>query len=359
MDLRASTHKSTIPISVVIPVYGRPDLLSEALESVASQTRSPAEVIVVDDGSEEAAEIAEVANRFGARLIRQQNAGPSSARNVGLAAARNEWVAFLDGDDMWLSRKLELQWNAIHQTNGFGAVISNFRVVTSQGAFDDSAFDVIPEYRTIEKRMICPDTYELCAKSAGQALARSMFVQPSGLLVRRDIALGIGGFEDRMRRCEDHEFALRLFAVTRILSVENPVVRYRARLESLSRQSEVEMRLGELVLAERVLSNPERYPPGAADVIKEARPLWVRKAAASFIKEGNVGSARSLLRENVSGSGLTCLMYAATWLVPRRLAHAKARFILGIWRRRPWHRAQGWESASAPMVAELRGELHK
>jgi glycosyltransferase involved in cell wall biosynthesis len=345
---------TTVPISVVVPVFNRADLLDSALESVTAQTVTPEEVIVVDDGSEVPEAIEEVAHRHRARLIRQENAGPSAARNVGLASAKQPWVAFLDSDDMWLSRKLELQWTALSPTSGYGAVISNFRPVTRSGSFDETAFEVNAAYQTIQKRRICGDVYELCAKSAGLALARSMFVQPSGLLVERETALRIGGFDTRMRRGEDHEFALRLFAATRILAVENAVVRYRVHPQSLS-VNEVEMRMGELALAERVLAHPERYPVGADNVIAQLRPMWVRMTAASFVKQGDVAAARRLLRSIVASdrSARTWVMFAATCLAPKKLPKAYTRLVLGLWRRRPWRQGDAWDNTPV-LIGEMR-----
>jgi glycosyltransferase involved in cell wall biosynthesis len=102
-------------VSVVIPTFGRAEQLASALASVAAQTHRAVEVVVVDDGSaaDDAAEIAEHVARNGARLIRQENRGPAVARNAGWAAARGEYVAFLDSDDLFLPGKLAIQLRAM------------------------------------------------------------------------------------------------------------------------------------------------------------------------------------------------------------------------------------------------------
>lgn len=345
MDSRRLVHARQLPISVVVPAYNRAELLEAALASVEAQTFAPTEVIVVDDGSMEE-DLKPVADRHNAAYIRQENRGASAARNAGMHAARCPWVAFLDADDLWLPQKLELQWNALSRTRGYSAVISNFRIVTPLGTFDETAFELNEAYQRIDKREVFPDVYELSMTSAGRALARSMFVQPSGLLVMRAVALGIGGFDTGMRRCEDHEFALRLFGVARVLSIDNAVVRYRVHSVSLSK-NEVEMRLGELDLVTRVLAAPERYPAGAAEVIKEMRPILVRKAAASFAKQGDVASARRLLRSvlRYDRTPKTLGVYAATLLAPSQIPKRHTQRLLQLWRRRPWHRAEGWDRA--------------
>lgn len=89
-------------VTVIIPVY-RATFLDEALASVMSQHRPPEEIIVIDDGSPDQAAIAWALARSPGRItaIRQANGGAGAARNAGLAAARTEWVAFLDADDGW------------------------------------------------------------------------------------------------------------------------------------------------------------------------------------------------------------------------------------------------------------------
>jgi len=94
---------------VVIPAYNVGKFIARTLDSVLAQTRPADEIIVVDDGSTD--ETGEVVARYGQKIryIRQENAGASTARNTGIKAAQNEWIAFLDGDDEWLPEKLQLQ----------------------------------------------------------------------------------------------------------------------------------------------------------------------------------------------------------------------------------------------------------
>jgi len=94
-------------VSVVIPTYNRPDFLREALASVFAQTHKQIEVIVVDDGStyETGMVLDELADKL--RSIRLSRSGIHAARNTGLEAAKGEFLAFLDHDDLWHPTKLE------------------------------------------------------------------------------------------------------------------------------------------------------------------------------------------------------------------------------------------------------------
>ncbi len=99
----------TPTVSVLIPAYNAAMHLGRAVESVLSQTHAPIEVLVIDDGSRD--RTAEVAASFGApvRLIRKENGGPASARNMGARQAQGEWLALLDADDWWFPDKLRMQ----------------------------------------------------------------------------------------------------------------------------------------------------------------------------------------------------------------------------------------------------------
>jgi hypothetical protein len=95
-------------VSVIVPTYGRAAMLAEALGSVAAQTVEHLECIVVDDAGPDAVETDALPDaRF--TLIRlPQNRGPSAARNVGLRAARGEYVAFLDDDDVFTPERIAI-----------------------------------------------------------------------------------------------------------------------------------------------------------------------------------------------------------------------------------------------------------
>jgi glycosyltransferase involved in cell wall biosynthesis len=96
-------------ISCIVPVFNGERYIRETLESIFGQTYSPLEVIVADDGSTDNTRDAVVG--FGTRVayLHQANAGPAAARNLGLAAARGEFIAFLDADDLWHAEKLQRQ----------------------------------------------------------------------------------------------------------------------------------------------------------------------------------------------------------------------------------------------------------
>lgn len=95
-------------VSIILPVFNRQELATRALRSALAQDVASMEVIVVDDGSEPPfCPPQDLASDARLRVVRQGNAGESGARNTGIAAARGEWIAFLDSDDYWLAGTLE------------------------------------------------------------------------------------------------------------------------------------------------------------------------------------------------------------------------------------------------------------
>lgn len=109
-------QEAKIPVSVIIPTHNSEATIGRALESVFLQTQLPIEIIVVDDFSNDATisivdQIREVTPVLPIKLIRlQENQGPATARNTGWNMATGTYVAFLDADDSWDPRKLEIQY---------------------------------------------------------------------------------------------------------------------------------------------------------------------------------------------------------------------------------------------------------
>jgi glycosyltransferase involved in cell wall biosynthesis len=111
-----------VRISAVIPAFNRERTVARAIDSALAQESPPSEILVVDDGSIDAT--AQVVGRYGGkcRLICQDNAGVSSARNRGIEASQSEWIAFLDSDDYWERDHLSKLADAVRATGGEAAL---------------------------------------------------------------------------------------------------------------------------------------------------------------------------------------------------------------------------------------------
>ena len=128
-------------ISVVIPTYRRPETLRVAVASILSQTYGRLELMVVSDGPD--AETAEVMREIVAGDARVRyhelgaNSGPAEARNVGVRMTTGEWVGFLDDDDEWLPKKLELQIAAMQPGDAERKMMISCRCIYRHGSQDD------------------------------------------------------------------------------------------------------------------------------------------------------------------------------------------------------------------------------
>lgn len=103
------THSTLKTIAVVITTYNRASVVGRAIKSVLRQTLLPNEIIVVDDGSDDNTEAAISQFMRRIRYIRTKNQGVSRSRNLAILKSTSDWICFLDSDDIWHPRKLELQ----------------------------------------------------------------------------------------------------------------------------------------------------------------------------------------------------------------------------------------------------------
>ena len=102
-----------IKISAIIPTFNRCHLIKNAIESILSQSYKVDEIIVVDNNSSDNT-IKEIKEKYPKiKLLEEKKQGVSNARNKGILHAKNKWVAFLDSDDIWMPKKIELQVNKI------------------------------------------------------------------------------------------------------------------------------------------------------------------------------------------------------------------------------------------------------
>jgi glycosyltransferase involved in cell wall biosynthesis len=194
-------------VSVIIPAYNAAEFMGETLDSIFAQTFTNHEVIVINDGSPDTAELEQVLQRYSSsvRYIKQENQGAAAARNAGLRAARGEFVAFLDADDRWLPAFLERQM-ALLKNNGADLVFADALL------FGDSPLDG----RTFMQ--IDPPRGEVTAENL---LSVKVTILTSTVLARKAPILDAGLFDVALRRGQDFDLWLRLakagarFAYTR------------------------------------------------------------------------------------------------------------------------------------------------
>lgn len=203
-------------ISIVIPTRNRPQLLQRALETIAAQTFADFEVIVIDDGSDEATFQAyeilaqSLDKRFlfhSLGMARSNGLGPSVTRNIGIGMARGAILAFCDDDDFWIgSDHLRDMAAAFHADPAVDMYIANQIGVSSRGTAMASWFPRLTrqldarEKRTGASGLVTIP--ELCAAGG--------FAHLNVLSVRRQVVLDVHGFWERVSYEEDRDFFWRV-----------------------------------------------------------------------------------------------------------------------------------------------------
>lgn len=196
-------------ISVIMPAYKAAGTIGRALASVAAQTVRPREVVVVDDGSPDGT--VAVVESCRAQLAPTElvivrlnsNQGAGAARNRALAAARGEWVAFLDADDEWLPGKLErslAEWSA------------DLAFVAHDMEIDGTLVDCARHFKA--------------AGDPAEALFVRGFAATSTVVARRSAVLEAGGFDSGLRSGQDYDLWLGLAIAGRFRVFDGALTRY-------------------------------------------------------------------------------------------------------------------------------------
>ncbi|MDP3856722.1 MAG: glycosyltransferase family 2 protein [Stagnimonas sp.] len=184
-------------ISVVLPTHNRAATLERAVHSVLDQSFADIELIVVDDGSTDGSVEALAKTIVDPRLRCLRNpasGGPGAARNLGIAQARADWIAFQDSDDLWLPHKLQRQWQAHLQHPSWDLVACDVQAHLLDGT-------------PLKRR---PNDFEQLAAKPSEVLLRPLRFPTPTWLVRRSALAAIGGFDEQMVSAEDWDVCLRL-----------------------------------------------------------------------------------------------------------------------------------------------------
>jgi glycosyltransferase involved in cell wall biosynthesis len=210
-------------VSAIIPTYNRAHLVGEAVDSVLGQTYGNIEVIVVDDGSTDdtQAELKRYGNRI--RVITQQNAGPSAARNLGIDASRGEFVSFLDSDDLWLPSKIERQVKLMQEA-GESVPCCLCNILMQWNDREIASFEISSLKSSVPEGIW---------SNAAEVLATRFVLFNQGAMVRREVLNAIGSFDESLRLLEDYELALRLSLQGPWAFIEEPLVVWRETAGSL------------------------------------------------------------------------------------------------------------------------------
>ena len=202
---------ATSDISVVIPYYNREQYIDQALQSVLGQTLKPLEIILVNDCSRESSR--RYLNRYSdvCRIIDlPSNVGAAESRNAGVRYARGRFVAFLDDDDFWLPRKLEVQ-RAYMDQRPECAIVHSAAWFFYKDAPDEY-------YRR----------FDLGPMTLAQAIRNEYWAIIPTVLLRIEVYRAVAGLDVRFRIAEDRDFIIRCCAAGyKVEGISEPLVRVR------------------------------------------------------------------------------------------------------------------------------------
>jgi glycosyltransferase involved in cell wall biosynthesis len=271
-------------VTVVVPTHDREDLLGQTLGCVLRQCDVDLDVVVVDDGSSDGT--LESVRGLGEERVRivsiPRARGVAASRNLGVAQAKGEWVAFLDDDDLWAPNKLRAQLAAMRSANASWAYTG--------------AVSVDPDLRIVAGGP--PPTPErVCEELPFRNVVPA---GGSNVLACRDLLVKVGPFDEGLRHMADWDLWIRLSRLGRPAAVSSPFVAYRLHAGNASLETEDIVR--ELDLVERKHAG---LRSGAA-IDRAYVHRWIAwghlrrgdrmEAVLGYLRASRSGDPRSLLR---------------------------------------------------------------
>ncbi|MFX1502247.1 MAG: glycosyltransferase family 2 protein, partial [Promethearchaeota archaeon] len=207
-------------VSIIIPTYNRGNVIRETITSVLNQTYQNFQIFIIDDGSnDETTNIVQSFNDKRIKYIFQTHSGlPAKGRNTGLKKIKGEYVAFLDSDDIWFPRKLEIQINLFEKN-------PNILLIATNGVLFPTKLNmkVIPLKKNIKI-------------SFKQLLEKNIIIN-SSVLFKKEVISMVGLLDENinLKYGEDFDYWLRIlrFKDKSILIIKNILVKYRENTESL------------------------------------------------------------------------------------------------------------------------------
>ena len=308
-------------VSVVIPLYNKAAYVQRALVSIARQTLSDFEVIIVDDGStDDGGRIVASYPDSRFRLITQRNAGPGPARNRGIAEARGSLIAFLDADDEWLPDYLE---ESVRLLEAYGPDVAS---ITSGYLEHPSGLSREKMWR----RRGIEDGIHRIEPTTAPTLVVNMLAYMSSwsTMVRAGAVCKWGGFysEGRCLYAEDAHLWLKVLLNERVAFNLQPLVRFHPEASGLSKN------LRGARPVEPFLVHPEEIeahcPQHLCDLLSQVLAIRAFKTACVLGYWGHWREARSLVSRFAIAGGWRLPKY-----VPAQVCGSPVGAILGkAWR---------------------------
>lgn len=304
-------------VSVAIPVFNGQATVAQALRSLLSQTYRSLEIIVVDDGSTDGTW--EELQSFGSsiRAFRQSNGGLAAARNAGLLAAKGEFIALMDADDLCEPERIAAQVQFLGEYPELSLCCSDFSAFSAEGHVSSSHIATYysrcsvaeggvaaryPHRRSIDLRNCLPHRPENAAEvpvyfgAVYDDISLGNFVHPPTVMFRRSLIKEVGSFDLEARTMCDWDWLVKVARMSAIGFIDRPLLQYRL---SASQMSAGEVSgIDSLRVAHRICERdptlrarqPKRYrkrfgtlSASVADSLADTRPIQALSLLATSI----------------------------------------------------------------------------
>ncbi len=305
-------------VSIVIPAYNASQTLAQTLESVFAQTYSNIEVIVVNDGSTD--KTADLLLTYGNRVhrIHQPNGGLPNARNTGCRAARGEYIALMDADDLCKPERISVQVAAFQShpeavlcCSDFSAFNAEGPVASSHGAAYYSMIgeapeglgSLYPERRTVEVAADAipasqqPTPIGAYVGKVYERMVHGNFVHPPTVMFRRYLLEAVGMFDETLRYDCDWEWLVRVARTGAFVHINRPMLDYRLSETQISSPHQASRRVKDTLRAATKIwdSDPNLISTDRARMQASLGDLYL-EAASALSEEQRVEAARMLVR---------------------------------------------------------------
>lgn len=202
-------------ISVIIPTYNRKDIILESIHSVLAQEPKNYELIIVDDGSTDGTTDYLESLHLPVKILRKENSGVASARNMGVKNAQGEYIAFLDSDDLWLPGILKAQLKYLEKHPKIPLVYTN------------QILDIKGEKVGITRFGVMNMTHEQKSKFDLPGFAQSPPIHTSSVMIRKFIFDEIGYFNENLKIHEDTDMWNRISEKYHLGYIDKPLAVFR------------------------------------------------------------------------------------------------------------------------------------
>ncbi|MFC1596904.1 glycosyltransferase family 2 protein [Planctomycetota bacterium] len=318
-------------VSVVIPLFNEEAEVERAIESVVAQTFREFEIVVVDDGStDRGPEIVRQVGDPRIRMVRQENAGVSAARNRGIAEARADLIAFLDADDQWMPEFLETILGLRQTYPQCSVFATHYLFADGPGCFTRPILRGMPGDRW---QGVLEDYFAVAAKSDCPLWTSAVSANKGALQSVDGFPVGVASGEDLLTWAK-LALKYKIAYTTRPCSL---FWRPRLASDTLPRHPEVPD-----VVGQQLRSLLEMVPASQKADFRKYQALWHKMRASKFIAFGERREALREIRNTIKANGITgkLALYACFGVLPRGLstrtfntAHRVLRALRNRWRR--------------------------